>query len=104
MPTGYTCDVVSGKIDTFEKFALQCARAFGATITMRDDPFDAPIPEKFEPSDYNLKRLIEVKHELKRLQSLTAEQIEAECEAEYNAKVASNQKYLADAKAENARL
>jgi len=59
MPTGYTYPVVEGKITEFSDFALSCARAFGALITMRDDPHDTPIPETFEPSDYNAKKLAE---------------------------------------------
>lgn len=50
MPTGYTAAVADGKITTLPAFALRCARAFGATIDMRDDSMDAPIPEQLEPS------------------------------------------------------
>lgn len=50
MATGYTADVANGKVTSFPEFAMQCARAFGALITMRDDPSDTPIPESFEPS------------------------------------------------------
>lgn len=53
MPTGYTADLYEGKEVGFPEFVLQCARAFGATITMRDDPWDAPIPDEFRPSDYH---------------------------------------------------
>lgn len=104
MPTGYTADVVNGKIDTFEKFALQCARAFGATIMMRDDPMDAPIPDEFKPGDYNLKRLTETKAELNQLLEMTPVQVEAAMKEEYQAKAAHDQKYLADAIAENDRI
>lgn len=44
MPTGYTADLME-KGQTFQQFALGCARAFGALIEMRDLPHDAPIPE-----------------------------------------------------------
>jgi hypothetical protein len=47
MPTGYTAPIADGM--TFEQFALGCARAFGALVTMRDEPSDAPIPERLEP-------------------------------------------------------
>lgn len=40
---------------TFPEFAMRCARNFGALIMMRDEPLDAPIPEKFEPSGYYKK-------------------------------------------------
>jgi hypothetical protein len=49
MPTGYTAAVQSGEITEFRDFAMQCARAMGACITMRDEPAGTPIPERFEP-------------------------------------------------------
>lgn len=53
---------------------MQCSRAFGALITMRDDPMDAEPPEKFEPSDYHSKGLAEDKAELESLECLSTEQ------------------------------
>lgn len=52
MPTGYTSIVAENENFTFPEFAMRCARNFGALIMMRDEPLDAHIPEKFEPSDY----------------------------------------------------
>ena len=54
MPTGYTADVQSGKIETLQDYAFGCARAFGALVMMREDPKDAPIPESLKPEiDYH---------------------------------------------------
>ncbi len=72
MPSGYTCDVQNGKITDFRTFAIRCARAMGACIMMRDDPHDAPIPDKFEPSDYHQKSIAEAKEELSRLKVMKA--------------------------------
>lgn len=73
MPTGYTHKLMeSGQ--SFRDFALQCARAFGACIEMRDDDFDAPIPEKFAPSDYSVKALAKAERELSRLSRMTPKQ------------------------------
>jgi len=72
MPTGYTHAIEKG-ID-FRTFALQCARAFGALIEMRDDPMDAPIPREFKPSTHNAEALNKAAAELLRLQSLSVEQ------------------------------
>lgn len=58
MPTGYTASVADGTTTTLRAFALQCARAFGATVTMRDDPMSAEIPERFEPGGF-YRRLME---------------------------------------------
>lgn len=76
MPTGYTADVQSGKTTEFRDFALQCARAFGALVLMRDDPNDAPIPEAFPPSTFAAERLVKARAELDRLQSMTPAEAE----------------------------
>ena len=79
MPTGYTADVQDGKITDFPTFAIRCARAMGATIMMRDDPLDAPIPE-FEPSDHHIKRLAESRAELARVEAMSSADVVAACE------------------------
>jgi hypothetical protein len=72
MPTGYTAELME-KGMSFEKFTLLCARAFGALVTMRDDPMDAPIPEKFEPYTYTKERLEAAKSKLAGLQAMDAD-------------------------------
>jgi hypothetical protein len=62
MPTGYTANIEKGI--TFEQFIMDCARAFGSLISMRDAPSDAKIPEKFKPSSYHKDRLKEIEKEL----------------------------------------
>lgn len=37
MPTGYTASVQEGKVTEFRDFAMECARAFGALVMMRDE-------------------------------------------------------------------
>jgi len=54
MPTGYTDTLYKGEDQTFEQFAMQCARAFGALIDLRDEPH-AEIPDRFEPSSWERK-------------------------------------------------
>jgi hypothetical protein len=78
MPTGYTSDLYGGKEQDFRSFALSCARAFGALITMRDDPVDTPIPERFEPSTYSDRELSRAQDRLIELSDLT----EAEADRE----------------------
>lgn len=98
MPTGYTANVKDGI--SFEKFVWQCSRAMGAMIMMRDEPSDAPIPERFEPSDYNEKRHKEAIAELERLQTLTPQQVQAECEADYVESEHGKEKRLAENEAQ----
>jgi hypothetical protein len=53
MPSGYTADIHDGKNPTFREYALGCARAFGALISMRDDPHDKPVPRELEPATHH---------------------------------------------------
>lgn len=74
MPTGYTASVLDGTITDLEPFAMQLARGMGALVMMRDHPSDAPIPEKFEPSDYHAKRLEEARAERDRLYAMSEDE------------------------------
>lgn len=71
MPTGYTESVQDGTVTDFADFALQCARAFGACISMRDDPMDAPVPDEFTASDYNGRALVEAQADLAKLAAMS---------------------------------
>lgn len=82
MPTGYTADVATGKITTLKDFALLCARGMGALIMMRDDPIDAPIPERFEPSDFYAKELEKAQAELAELRAMSPKEWQAAADAE----------------------
>lgn len=69
MPTGYTEGIINGTTKSFEDFAKQCMRAFGATIHMRDDCFDTEYTPRV-PSDYHiaaLKKAKEARKELKKM-------------------------------------
>lgn len=85
MPTGYTHAIEKG-ID-FKTFALSCARGMGALIMMRDESADAPIPERFEPSDYHTKKLEEARSTLAKLESMTKEEAEQAAELDFSTKV-----------------
>lgn len=98
MPTGYTANVPDGI--TFEQFVWQCARGMGALVMMREEPTGAPIPERFEQSDYHAKRLQEATKELTRLRNLTYEQMEAECKAEHAKAEARKKERLAENEAQ----
>ena len=104
MPTGYTADIMDGKVTEFTQFALQCARAFGALITMRDDPYDAAIPDEFKPEPYYQNKLIEAKEAMLKLQTMLPEDREKQCQKEYEEKVASNEKHKSEQLLENKRL
>lgn len=83
MPTGYTAPIADDI--SFEQFVMGCARGFGALIMMRDEPNDAPIPERFEPSDYHLKKLEKLQAELDELSALTPADWDARAAEAYSA-------------------
>jgi len=85
MPSGYTCDIKNGI--SFEEYALRCAKAFGACITMRDDPSDTPIPDEFVLDNYHLKEKNKAIDKLKKLNQMTDIQVQQEIDKEHSEKV-----------------
>lgn len=74
MPTGYTAQILDGKITTFKEFAKLCMRAFGATIHMRDESLECEYEPRI-PSDYHLKALKYCQEELKFLSEMSDDEI-----------------------------
>lgn len=103
MPTGYTMELAEKGME-FNKFVLQCARAFGACIMMRDDPMDAEIPEKFEPSDYHTKELAQAKVSQEKLSVMTKEEKIKFGQEKKKDAINSCSKQITRYKAENSRL
>ncbi len=68
MPTGYTHKIADGQ--SFEDFALGCARAFGACIMQRDDPADEK-PKLQESSNYHTQKLLQAKEQLSEFLAMT---------------------------------
>lgn len=68
MPTGYTAAIADG-ID-FKTYAMNCARAFGACISLRDEPAGVEIPE-FQPTDYHITWLAQERERLAKLRAMT---------------------------------
>ena len=75
MPTGYTAKLM-GEGQSFKEFAMLCARAMGACISMKDDPFDKTIPEKFSSSDYYTENLQRAKNQLKKFKKTSSSEIQ----------------------------
>lgn len=103
MPTGYTHKLMeSGQ--TFPDFVMSCARAFGALIEARDAPSDAPIPEKFEPSNYSVKALAKAERDLSRLSRMNANQRLAFGHRAKRKAVATRKKWAEQHRKEDERL
>lgn len=91
MPTGYTAAIANG-ID-FRTYAMDCARAFGACISLRDDTGGGDkIPELFEPGDYHAKALAAARASLADVVAMSAEDCLARAESTYQEHVASRQR------------
>lgn len=103
MPTGYTAGVADGKITDLRSFALQCARGMGALIMMRDLPLDAPIPERFEPSDYYAKKVEEGRAERDALYAMSEDEATAAARAEYQQKLAAKKAHFAEREGRRAK-
>lgn len=93
MPTGYTSDIYECKEVSGKQFLTTCARAFGATIMMRDEPLDTPIPEEFPVDDHYEKQLKIAQEELKKYQNMSIEEAEKLVEEFYQDEIDRNEKY-----------
>lgn len=96
MPSGYTAAIADGI--SFKEFATNCAKAFGALISLRDEPSDTPVPDKIEPSDYYKKRLEEIRADIVKLNAMSAQDLEDEAMKQYKDSVDYRNKSLAKAK------
>lgn len=103
MPTGYT-DYIINKNYGFKEFALICARAMGATIMMRDEPLDTPIPEAFEPSRYYKESLEKARKRLAELEAMKPDERVAFGAAQIREIVEKYEQALARTNALNAKL
>lgn len=65
---------------------------------LRDEPMDAAIPEKFEPSDYHPKAIAESKSELLQLEAMTPKEAEAGAEASFQRETEDNNRYIAESR------
>ena len=75
MPTGYTASIKDG-ID-FKTFVMNCARAFGACVTIRDEPGGGDrIPEVFEPSDHHAMAVARARYDLAAIAAMTPAELE----------------------------
>lgn len=93
MPTGYTADIKDGI--TFKQYALNCARAFGALIHMRDDPMDAPI-KKDQCTDYHKKKIEAAHQGIEKLNAMTPFELDHASRQEWEDEEKSRQKHLAE--------
>lgn len=75
MPTGYTSKIKEGY--TFKEYAMDCARAFGALVDMRDYQ-DMEIPTEILPSEFYYDSVTRSKAKLKDLEAVSGDDITAQ--------------------------
>ncbi|WP_025909304.1 hypothetical protein [Priestia flexa] len=95
MPTGYTNDIHAGKEVSAKDYIMKCARAFGATVTMRDEPLSKEIPE-FQPSTYHFEQIEKAKKRLSEAKRMTLEEAEKMAEESYQSRLEERAKIIAD--------
>ena len=95
MPTGYTSDIKKGI--SFKTFALDCARAFGACIDMRDESKDTPIPEAFKPFTHCEERAKDIKEEIELLEIMDIKTATIKAKEEYKKETERYRLYINDA-------
>lgn len=78
MPTGYAAPVESGEITELREYAWQCARAFGALVTMRDSSMGAKVPTELKPEAYHLDEMRKAEARLRALEVATDDNLAAE--------------------------
>jgi hypothetical protein len=94
MPTGYTHKVQDGKITSLRDFAMECVRGMGVCISMRDDPHDKPIPERFEPeASYHDEHIATARNVLDKTPGLTPQECDVLAQADFEAEMESHIKY-----------
>jgi hypothetical protein len=103
MPTGYTEGVASGEIKTLQEYAMTCARAMGALVSMRDSSFNAAIPEKLEPSTYHRDQLEKSQEELAILRRMSEAVWEEKAKAAFDEKQAWEKEYARKQEQQRAR-
>lgn len=97
MPTGCTYAVQQGKITTLRDFALQCSRAFGALISMREESLDAEIPRQIEPDTaYYDSKIAASQTVLAELADMPLDEAERRARAEFDVKTAEHAEYVAE--------
>jgi hypothetical protein len=101
MPTGYTAGITDSM--PFRDFALQCARASGALVLMRDDPADAVIPDEFKVSDYHTKAVAEAEARVAELTTMDDATKELRSRETYQAAMRSHAESLEESRATRRR-
>lgn len=99
--TGYTCDIVNGKINTAEDYLKNCLYAFGVLISYRDSNHGTELPDEIPLDTYHIKNVDTEKKRLEEYKARTddewREELKKNLEHEqesYNKTLKENQEML----------
>lgn len=99
--TGYTCDIVNGKINTAEDYLKNCLYAFGVLISYRDSIHGIELPDEIPLDTYHIKQVDVSKKRLEEYKARTddewREELKKDLEHEqesYNKTLKENQEML----------
>ena len=99
--TGYTCDIVNGKIKTAEDYLKNCLYAFGVLISYRDADHGTELPDEIPLDTYHINQIESAKKHLEEYKARTDDEwrealrkdLEREQES-YNKAIKENQEML----------
>ncbi len=82
MSTGYTENIKNGV--SFENFVLQCARAFGALVTLRDESLTSNVPNEIKPNNYHYDSWKLAKEKYKKYKKMSLKDAKELAKKEYD--------------------
>jgi hypothetical protein len=95
MSSGYTARVKEGI--SFEEFAIDCSRAFGALIHLRDEPMERSVTlRRSSIPSYHANQLVYAKQELDKLEKMSLEDAALQSEKSWEEQEADRQKTLVE--------
>lgn len=104
MPTGYTSFINDGTVTDMKGFAKICARAFGALISLRDEPLKKDLPKNLNPDfTYHEGAIAEAEKSLTALRNMSYEDLTAAAEKQTQELIASYEARLAEKRAIRSR-
>lgn len=105
MPTGYTSDIHAGKDTSLAGYLRCCVRAF--ILDLKDEPFDAPIPERSTYKDEVVANYERQEREaldaIYKLEGMTDAECDAAAQSEYDAELTRMTGYNEEKKQVEAR-
>lgn len=90
MPTGYTHSLYEGKDVSLNEFILDCARAFGALIHMRDESMAVKIEYRKANDSYYERGLEKAQKDLAVISKLSVQHCKKQAEREFKEEIECN--------------